>query len=104
MAWTKQDQKRAQRQGWMLASASFLGADRITIQRVDDPRSAGLRYEAPRFIDDRQAEAYVRGRSDAGCALAKKALRESNHVFRIVGRISDWNDLGPSLKREGIKA
>ena len=100
MTWTPKDQTRAARQGWLILAAPFLGEDRLAIQRVDDPQAFGIRqpHNACRFKSDEAAEAYVRGRADAGCALARKALRCSNHVHRSTGRASDWNNLGPSRK------
>lgn len=93
--WTEQDNKRAARQGWIIQMAAFLDRDVPTIQRVDDPGAWGRLpspHNTPRFGSDKEAESYVCGRADAGCTLARKALRYATG-YRSIGRASNWNDL-----------
>lgn len=55
---TRADHKKALAQGWLLGEHS--------IERDDDTK---------RFADDDTAAAYVVGRAEAGCELARRALR-----------------------------
>ncbi len=96
--WSASDVRRAARQGWLIASTLYMGRPSAALQRIDDPAAAGIKqpYNIPRFKNDEQVEGYVRGRADAGCALARKALRVTDHYFRQIGRVSNWNNVGPS--------
>lgn len=62
MAWTKEDDKVAVKQGWAL----FEAHGKWEIERID---------EKDIFQNDIEAFGYVKGRASMGCKVAKKALR-----------------------------
>jgi len=62
--WTDQQANTAIDEGWLLTNDS---KDRVTIARLDDPKSvAGLSFTEPVFDDDAEANEFVVSRALVG--------------------------------------
>lgn len=96
--WTSKDQNQALRQGWGVFEFDFLGRKATGIQRFDDAYQHGWKrapneYAKARFRDDHAAAAYVVGRAEMGCKLARKALRVVDTAGMTVAKQANWNRL-----------